>query len=131
MMVTLVSLLQVLLVIRQMDHTNTQSGASKVSLITIGQQAIMDSYLCLIHLIFSVASNDSPQLFNAFATAAFFKFVLFSIFEMRYLLSIWKASRQHAFNDGWHSAHRELSILYICFLRMFILRNNFIFQNGC
>ena len=32
-------------------------------------------------------------LFNAFATAAFFKFMIFSIFEMRYLLIIWKARR--------------------------------------
>ena len=32
-------------------------------------------------------------LFNAFATAAFFEFVIFAIFEMRYLLSIWRARR--------------------------------------
>ncbi|WOL14050.1 hypothetical protein Cni_G22830 [Canna indica] len=36
----------------------------------------------------------SESLFNAFATAAFFKFVVFSIFEMRYLLAIWKATKQ-------------------------------------
>lgn len=32
-------------------------------------------------------------LFNAFATAAFFEFVIFAIFEMRYLLAIWRARR--------------------------------------
>jgi hypothetical protein len=32
-------------------------------------------------------------LFTAFATVAFFKLVIFSIFEMRYLLLIWKARR--------------------------------------
>ncbi|KAF8054105.1 hypothetical protein N665_1347s0001, partial [Sinapis alba] len=50
LMVTFVSFLQVLLLIRQMEHSNTQSGAAKVSIVMIGQQAIMDSYLCLLHL---------------------------------------------------------------------------------
>jgi len=39
-------------------------------------------------------------LFNAFATAAFFEFVTFAIFEMRYLLSIWRARRGAAL-DAW------------------------------
>ena len=50
----------------------------------------MDSYLCLMHLTTGIVVE---ALFNAFATAAFFKFMIFSIFEMRYLLIIWKARR--------------------------------------
>ncbi|KAJ6420441.1 hypothetical protein OIU84_027890 [Salix udensis] len=50
LMVTFISFLQVLLLIRQMEHGNTQSGAAKVSILMIGQQAIMDAYLCLLHL---------------------------------------------------------------------------------
>uniref|UniRef100_A0A803MR33 RING-type E3 ubiquitin transferase n=1 Tax=Chenopodium quinoa TaxID=63459 RepID=A0A803MR33_CHEQI len=50
LMVTFVSFLQVLLLIRQMEHSNTQSGAAKVSILMIGQQAIMDAYFCLLHL---------------------------------------------------------------------------------
>jgi transmembrane E3 ubiquitin-protein ligase len=46
------------------------------------------AYFLLLHVQLSTES-----LFNAFATAAFFKFVVFSIFEMRYLLAIWKANR--------------------------------------
>ena len=52
-------------------------------------------------------------LFNAFATAAFFEFVTFAIFEMRYLLSIWRARRGSAL-DAW-AAQRELSLLYVRF----------------
>ncbi len=52
-------------------------------------------------------------LFNAFATAAFFEFVNFAIFEMQYLLSIWKARRGQAL-DTWHT-QRELAVLYIRF----------------
>ncbi|XP_011029040.1 PREDICTED: uncharacterized protein LOC105128890 [Populus euphratica] len=109
LMVTFVSFLQVLLLIRQMEHGNTQSGAAKVSILMIGQQAIMDAYLCLLHLTTGILVES---LFNAFATAAFFKFVVFSIFEMRYLLAIWKASRPMNSGEGWETMRRELSVLY-------------------
>ncbi|XP_047334596.1 transmembrane E3 ubiquitin-protein ligase FLY2-like [Impatiens glandulifera] len=109
LMVTFVSFLQVLLLIRQMEHSNTQSGAAKVSIFMIGQQAIMDAYLCLLHLTAGILVES---LFNAFATAAFFKFVVFSIFEMRYLLAIWKAGRPMNSGEGWEAMRRELSVLY-------------------
>ena len=57
-------------------------------------------------------SLPAESLFNAFATAAFFKFVVFSIFEMRYLLAIWKASRPMNNGEGWEAMRRELSVLY-------------------
>ncbi|KAI4319779.1 hypothetical protein MLD38_033339 [Melastoma candidum] len=112
LMITFVSFIQVILLIRQMEHSNTQSGASKVSVMMIGQQAIMDSYLCLLHLTAGILVES---LFNAFATAAFFKFVVFSIFEMRYLLAIWKAKRPMNRGEGWETARHKLSVLYSCF----------------
>ncbi|KAG6407057.1 hypothetical protein SASPL_130039 [Salvia splendens] len=118
LMVTFISFLEVLLLIRQMEHSNTQSGAAKVSLVMIGHQAIMDAYLCLLHLtagILVVKRDDcsfAESLFNAFATAAFFKFVVFSIFEMRYLLAIWKANRPSNNGENWEAMRRELSVLY-------------------
>ena len=42
--------MQVVLLIRQMEATATQAAVAKVSLLTVGQQAIMDAYLCLLHL---------------------------------------------------------------------------------
>uniref|UniRef100_A0A0E0Q8P0 RING-type E3 ubiquitin transferase n=1 Tax=Oryza rufipogon TaxID=4529 RepID=A0A0E0Q8P0_ORYRU len=87
----------------------TLMGAAKVSILMIGQQAIMDAYLCLLHLTAGILVES---LFNAFATAAFFKFVVFSIFEMRYLLAIWKASRPLNSGEGWEVMRRELSVLY-------------------
>ncbi len=36
------------LLIRQMEATGTQAAVAKVSLLTVGQQAIMDAYLCLL-----------------------------------------------------------------------------------
>ncbi|KAH9608996.1 hypothetical protein KSS87_022695 [Heliosperma pusillum] len=87
----------------------TLMGAAKVSILMIGQQAIMDAYMCLLHLTAGILVES---LFNAFATAAFFKFVVFSIFEMRYLLAIWKASRPANSGEGWEAMRRELSVLY-------------------
>ena len=52
-------------------------------------------------------------LFNAFATTAFFEFVTFAIFEMRYLLAVWRARRASAL-EPW-AAQRELSLMYIRF----------------
>ena len=109
LMVTAASFCQVLLLVRQIDYSNSRSAAVKVSLLTIGQQAVMDSYLCLMHLTTGIVVE---ALFNAFATAAFFKFMIFSIFEMRYLLIIWKARRPQGFQEGWNSMRRELSMLY-------------------
>ena len=50
LMVTASSFAQVLLLVRQIDYSNSRSSAVKVSLLTIGQQAVMDSYLCLMQL---------------------------------------------------------------------------------
>jgi len=76
-------------------------------MLTIGIQTMMDTYICLSHLtagiaigtifvrIFQLGLNthccSSENIFNAFATAAFFKFIIISFFQMRYLLLIWKS----------------------------------------
>ena len=52
-------------------------------------------------------------VFTAFATAAFFEFALFAVFEMRYLLHAWRARRDPA-QDVW-AQQRELSVLYARF----------------
>jgi hypothetical protein len=41
---------QVLLLIRQIEATATTGSAARISVLCIGQQAIMDAYLCLLHL---------------------------------------------------------------------------------
>lgn len=114
--VSLFSVIEVLALIKQMEYTSTQSGATKVSLLTIGQQAMMDSYLCLIHLITGIYVE---RVFSAFITAAFFKFVAFSIFEMRYLLSIWKARRPQAFAE-FTTMGREVGMLYARFYSLLL-----------
>lgn len=50
----------------------------------------MDGYLCLLHLTTGVVLENA---FIPFATAAFFTFILVSIFGMRYLLVVWRIQR--------------------------------------
>lgn len=71
----------------------------------------------LVLTIFLFAGVDAESLFNAFATAAFFKFVVFSIFEMRYFLAIWKATRPASSSENWELMRRELSVLYSRFCK--------------
>jgi len=99
----------------------------------------MDSYLSLLHLtagiiVGEISSSTSvffPDLylnsslsltkivtesvFNPYATASFVKFILFSIFEMRYLLFIFKARNPQTFAAGWRVVSRKLSQLYMRF----------------
>jgi hypothetical protein len=108
-MMTIVAMAQVGLLLKQLHHSSTQAAAAKLSVIAVGQQAAIDSYTCLLHLTGGIVLQP---LFTAFATVAFFKLVIFSIFEMRYLLLIWKARRPQGFNLGWNAVRRELTILY-------------------
>ena len=62
---------------------------------------------------FVAAGIMIEPLFSSFSTAAGLEFIIFAIFEMRYLLSIWRARRQ-AVADSWSTQH-ELSVLYARF----------------
>ncbi|TMW66976.1 hypothetical protein Poli38472_012092 [Pythium oligandrum] len=106
---TFIAMGEIYFLLRQLQITNTQATAAKVSLLTIGQQAIVDSYLCLGHLTVGIVAQN---VFTAFASVAFVKLIIFSVFEMRYLLIIWKARRPQGFADGWLTLRRELTTLY-------------------
>lgn len=108
-LMTFISMAEIYFLLRQLQTTNTQATASKVSLLTIGHQAILDSYLCLGHLTVGIVAQN---VFTAFASVAFVKLIIFSVFEMRYLLIIWKARRPQGFTEGWLILRRELTTLY-------------------
>ena len=107
LVVSTLCVLQVLFIVKQIEYSASQAAALKVSLASIGQQAVIDAYICLVHLSASVAVD---ALFNAFATVALFKFIVFSIFEMRYLLGLWRIRR--ASEDTYTDPRQEASILY-------------------
>ena len=76
----LVCLAQILVLLRQLLHSQSQSAATRVSLLCIGWQTVLDALLCLAHIYLSLAMQP---LFTAFASVAFFKLLIFCVIEMK------------------------------------------------
>ncbi|TPX32031.1 hypothetical protein SmJEL517_g04747 [Synchytrium microbalum] len=92
MMMVAVTLVELVLTLIQIDYSRgAPSSLSKVSLMTMGMSTIMDAYLCLLNLTTGAVFTT---VFLPFVTVAFLKFVLFCIFEMRYLLTISRSQRR-------------------------------------
>lgn len=108
---------QIYLLVKQTEYSGTQAGMAKISLACVGWQAVLDSYQCLMHL---TAGIIVETLFHSFSTAAFFQFTLFSVFEMRVLLQIWKSRRPNS-EQNWLEIRRDLSALYSRFYGGFLL----------
>eukprot|EP01135_Chromosphaera_perkinsii_P004990 Nk52_evm34s307 gene=Nk52_evmTU34s307 len=108
-MVVMICAVQIRLLLRQISHTSNQNRAARVSLITIGQQAILDSYISLLHLYAAIVFET---VFNNLLTVAFLKFVLFSGIEMQYILLIWRAKNPTTGTGGWEHVRTQLTLLY-------------------
>lgn len=54
---TFIAMGEIYFLLRQLQISSTQATAAKVSLLTIGQQAIVDSYLCLGHLTIGIVAQ--------------------------------------------------------------------------
>ncbi|KAI7867554.1 hypothetical protein BDF14DRAFT_1915144 [Spinellus fusiger] len=89
-MATAMTIGQIFLLIHQVEYTPTPSSVTNVSYLTIIMQAIMDGYLCLLHLTAGIVIDT---VFLPFAATSFFGFILVSVFGMRYLLVIWRIQR--------------------------------------
>jgi transmembrane E3 ubiquitin-protein ligase len=108
--VTLVCLVQIGLLFRQLYHSNTQAAAARVSLVCIGMQAVLDAVICVLHLL--LCAYFQP-LFVALASVAFFKLVNFCIFEMRFLILVYQSRQpQSFFEGGWQAMRNELAVLH-------------------
>lgn len=76
----LVCLGQILILLRQLLYSQSQSAATKVSVLCIGWQTVIDALVCLAHIYLSLAMQP---LFAAFASVAFFKLLIFCVIEMK------------------------------------------------
>lgn len=110
---TLVCVLQIALLFRQLYFSRTQAAASRVSLLSVGGQAILDALLCIAHLLLCAMLQP---LFAAFASIAFFKLVIFSIFEIRYMFIIHQSrNSQSATAASFNGLRRQLTTLHARF----------------
>ncbi|KAK7205615.1 hypothetical protein BZA70DRAFT_257413 [Myxozyma melibiosi] len=84
------TVIQIWLLIRQMNDTNTPSTVSKLSFWTIELMSLVDGYLCMGYLAAAVFMEST---FLPFMTVAFLTFLLVSVFGMRYLILIYRIQR--------------------------------------
>lgn len=108
----LLTAIQIRCFLAQMRHTEEGPSAAKLSLVGIAAQALLDGYDSFLHLCLSASSQ---YMFNTFAVISLFKFVLFALLEVRYLLTIWRVRYRFAFSEGWDAVRRELSKVYSYF----------------
>lgn len=107
------AILQIGLLFRQIGFTSTPAAAARVSILTIGQQALLDALVCIAHLLLSAVL---PQLFTAFASIAFFKLVTFIVVEMRYIVVINHGrDPQRLFAADANTMRQEFALLHLRF----------------
>lgn len=88
-MVTLVCVIKLVSIIKLIKiGTDREHELNKISIITVTIVTALDTYMCLFHLYMSLYLQN---YFHFFITPAFWYFILFSIFEMRLLLILWKS----------------------------------------
>jgi transmembrane E3 ubiquitin-protein ligase len=78
----LVCLVQILVLLRQLVYSQSQSAAHRVSIGCIGWQALIDAHICVAHVYLSLSIQ---RVFTALASVAFFKLLIFVVIEMRYM----------------------------------------------
>lgn len=109
----LTCLTQIVVLLRQLLHTQAQSAASNVSLLCIGWQTVLDAILCIGHIFLCLVMQN---LFTAFASVAFFKLLIFCVIEMKYMAIIIQA-RNNSNNTGQTHAElrRQITLLHLRF----------------
>jgi hypothetical protein len=93
----------------QMSYSSHATRVGKVQFFVLAMQCLVDSVLCVCHLAGAIIVE---MLFDLFVTVGFFYFVVFSLFEMRFMILVWKATHPDAFNNGWDRLKEELRMLY-------------------
>jgi len=119
LLATVICLVQLFCLFRQLHYTETPAAAARVSILCIGQQAVLDAVVCVVHLMLCAFL---PQLFTAFASVAFFKLVIFIIVEMRYIVVI-SHSRdpQRFFAGGINQLRQEWAMIHMRFYAILFL----------
>jgi hypothetical protein len=106
---TLTGIAMIVVTVLQVVASSSQTGAFKVSIVTIGIQALMDTWLSFSYTVIGIVKES---MFSSFATAAFLHLILFTMLEMQFMLMILKARRPDVFAEGWNGVRRQVATLY-------------------
>lgn len=114
----LACLTQIVLLLRQLLHTQAQSAAVRVSMICIGWQGILDAMLCVGHILLCMMMQP---VFTAFAMVAFFKLLIFCVIEMKYMVIIMQARINADNNYSAEDLRRRVASLHLRFYFVLIV----------
>jgi hypothetical protein len=114
LLVSFICVAQISLLLMQLRMSNTQAGAAKVSIMCVCGQAMLDAALCIAHLILSAALPNT--FFGHFMWIAILKLVLFGVFEMRTVVTVYQARFSHEISsEGWDGLRRRLAAVHLRF----------------
>jgi hypothetical protein len=108
----IVCLTQIMMLLRQLLHSQSPSAATRVSLLCVGWQTVIDALICLAHIYFSLAMQP---LFSAFASVAFFKLLIFCVIEMKYMAIIIQARNNSNGGESTEVLRRQVAMLHLRF----------------
>jgi hypothetical protein len=108
----IVCLTQIMILLRQLLHSQSPSAATRVSLLCVGWQTVIDALICLAHIYFSLAMQP---LFSAFASVAFFKLLIFCVIEMKYMAIIIQARNNSNGGESTEVLRRQVAMLHLRF----------------
>jgi len=106
------TIIQIRCFVSQMRYTEDGPSAARLSMVSIAAQALLDAYDSFLHLSLTASSQ---YMVNSFALISMFKFILFAMLEVRYVLTIWRCRHQDVFAAGWEEVRRHLSRVYSYF----------------
>lgn len=108
----LICLTQMLVLLRQVLHSQSASAAARVSLLSVGWQTLLDALMCIMHIYMSLSIQP---LFSAFASVAFFKVLLFCVIQMKYMAIIIQARNSSNGGQSIDVLRRQIALLHVRF----------------
>jgi hypothetical protein len=123
----MVEIYQSILIILQMKNTASNAGYSKISLLCMSGQAVLDAIICVAHLLICAAVPS--VFFFHFIWISISSLVLFSVFEMKIAINILQA--RHA-TDDWAALRNRMTsfqskfyfTLFAIMILIFILQSH-------
>lgn len=97
-----------------MRQSTNQAAASKMSILCLGAQAVLDAGICITHILAS--SSITGVAFYHFMWISILKLLIFCILEMRLIISIYQGRfAQEMAQQGWQSLRNHLAALHARF----------------
>eukprot|EP00474_Spongospora_subterranea_P010628 CRZ11086.1 hypothetical protein [Spongospora subterranea] len=88
-----------------LEQVQTGTNLSSISLLTIAILALLDSYMCVVHVALGMRV---PDLWLSFIILTMIEFLLFSVFQVRLIFSVWKSNNRMQFDSASQDDRRHM-----------------------